>query len=200
MKKKLQASYHDLTLLIVEDDSDNRETLLSLAELDFAKVYEAKDGCEGLEVFLRYRPDVVVTDIEMPCMSGLEMLEKIREHDQKVLVLFTSAHTDQERLLKAIDLSVDAYVLKPVVYQEILDKITAKIAPYMKDEKRLEVLSSREYEVFIDMVKGVKPSDIAFKYELKAKTVGTYRRRILEKLQLQSNSDLIKFAIKHQLI
>lgn len=195
-----QANFSELSILIVEDDNDNREALTSMATFDFAKVYESSDGCEGLEAFLRYRPDIVVMDIEMPCMTGLEMLEEIRKYDQKALILFTSAHGDQARMLKAIDLSVDAYVLKPVVYQEILNKIALKITMATQDETLLASLSKREYEVFIDIAKGVKPSDIATKYDLKPKTVGTYRRRILEKLDLQSNSDLIKYAIKHHLI
>jgi DNA-binding NarL/FixJ family response regulator len=190
----------DVSLLIVEDDYDNLEMLHSMATLDFRSVYLASDGCEGLELFLQYRPDIIITDIEMPCMTGLEMLEKIRAYDTQCMVIFTTAYSDTERLLEAIDLSVDAYVLKPIVYQNILDKIHSKWKDPLKSAELLDSLSKREYEIFIDIAKGVKPSDIASKYELKPKTVGTYRRRILEKLELYSNTDLIKYAITHQLI
>jgi DNA-binding NarL/FixJ family response regulator len=66
--------------------------------------------------------------------------------------------------------------------------------------KQYKILSEREYEVFIDLAKGLKPAQIAQKYEIKSKTVSTYRNRIFEKMSFKSNADLVKYAIKNNLV
>ena len=192
--------YKKLTVLIVEDDESARETLKSMIELDFKYVYEAKDGCEGLELFQRYKPDIILTDIQMPCMSGMEMISQIRESASDVLAIFISAFSDVKMLLEAIDLKIDAYIVKPFLYKDILEKIDANLTCNTDEGQMHHTLSSREYEVFIDISKGIKPTDIASKYELKPKTVGTYRKRILEKMHMDSNAELIRYAIQHKLI
>ncbi len=193
-------AYKELTILIVEDDGEAREALRSMVELDFNYVYEAKNGCEGLELFQRYKPDIILTDIQMPCMSGLEMLREIRKNSHEVLALFISAHTEVDMLLQAIDLKIDAYITKPFIYKELLEKIEANLVCNEIEGTRHKDLSKREMEVFIDMAKGIKPTDIACKYELKPKTVSTYRKRILEKLNMHSNAELIRYALRNQLI
>lgn len=186
--------YKNLTVLIVEDNSDSRETLSSMAELDFKHVYTAKDGCEGMELSQKYKPDIILTDIQMPCMSGTEMIAQMRKSFSKSLVIFLSAHSDVSFLLQAIDLKADAYIVKPFSYQELLKKIEANLP---SSEKKLHAeLSKREHEVFLDMARGLKPTDIAAKYELKPKTVGTYRKRIFEKLKMRSNAELITYALR----
>lgn len=193
-------AYKDLTILIAEDDQEARETLTSMVELDFKYVYEAKDGCEGLELFQKYKPDIILTDIQMPCMSGIEMLAEIRKSSNDFLAIFISAYSDVQTLLKAIDLKADAYIIKPFLYKDILEKIDANLSSTTVEGTLHKYLSKRELEVFIDMAKGIKPTDIASKYELKPKTIGTYRKRILQKLNMNSNAELIKYAISHNLI
>jgi len=192
--------YSKLSILIVEDDQSTREVLVSMASLDFKHTYVAKDGCEGLDIFQKYKPDIILTDIQMPCMTGIEMLQHIRKTPTEVLAIFVSAHNDVETLLHAIDLKVDAYVIKPFLYRDILEKIDVNLSSSSVENGIHNELSKREYEVFIDMAKGVKPIDIALRYELKPKTVGTYRKRILEKLHMNSNAELIKYALTYKLI
>lgn len=192
--------YQNLTLLIVEDETDAREALKSMLELDFKYVYEAKNGCEGVELAQKHKPDIILTDIQMPCMTGTEMISEIRKSPAKVLVIFLSAYSDADILLQAIDLKADAYLIKPFLYKELLKKIDMNLSLLSFEEKPHSDLSKREYEVFIDIAKGVKPSDIASKYDLKPKTVGTYRKRILEKLNMKSNAELIKYALTQKLV
>ncbi len=192
--------YKDLTILIVEDEKDARETLRSMVELDFKYVYEAQNGCEGLELYQKYKPDIILTDIQMPCMNGIEMLNEIRRNPADVLVIFISAYSDVETLLQAIDLKIDAYIVKPFLYKDILQKIDANLASTALEGKLHDTLSQREYDVFIDITKGIKPTDIASKYNIKPKTVSTYRKRILEKRNMNSNAGLSTYAIKHQLL
>jgi len=193
-------AYKDLTILIVEDEKDARETLKSMVELDFNYVYEAQNGCEGLEIYQKYKPDIILTDIQMPCMNGIEMLDEIRKNSSDVLAIFISAYSDVQTLLQAIDLKIDAYIIKPFLYKDILEKIDANLASTALEGKLHQTLSQREFDVFIDITKGIKPTDIAAKYHIKPKTIGTYRRRILEKMNMNSNAELITYAIKHQLL
>jgi len=193
-------TYKELTILIVEDDQEAREALVSMIELDFKYVYSAKDGCEGLELFEKYKPDIILTDIQMPCMSGIDMIKKIKEGSHDVLAIFISAYSDVKTMLNAIDLKIDAYIVKPFLYQDILGKIDSNLSLISSEGKLHAKLSKRELEVFIDISKGIKPTDIASKYELKTKTVGTYRKRILEKLNMNSNAELIKYALRQNLI
>ncbi len=192
--------YKDFTILIVEDDNEARETLRSMIELDFKYVYEAKNGCEGLELFQKYKPEIILTDIQMPCMSGIEMLREIRKGSNEVLAIFISAYSDVQTLLQAIDLKADAYIIKPFLYTDILEKIDANLCLLSTEGSLHNTLSKREHEVFIDMAKGIKATDIASKYALKPKTVSTYRKRILQKLHMNSNAELIRYAITHNLI
>ncbi len=192
--------YKDLTILIVEDNKDTRDTLISMVELDFKYVYAAKDGCEGLEMFHQHKPDILLIDIQMPCMNGMEMLVEVRKSSDTAVSIFLSAYSDVDILLKAIDLKIDAYIIKPFSYQNILQKLDENLSKDRTDTKVHTKLSKREFEVFIDISKGIKPVDIALKYEVKAKTIGTYRKRILEKLNLHSNADLIRYAIKQNLL
>ena len=193
-------AYKDLTILVVEDDMGAREALKSMVELDFKYVYEAKNGCEGLDLFQKYKPDIILTDIQMPCMNGIEMLSEIRKTTTDVVAIFISAYSDVQTLLQAIDLKIDAYIVKPFLYKDILEKIDANLSSCVIEGELHKELSKREFEVFIDMAKGIKPTDIASKYELRPKTISTYRKRILEKLNMNSNAELIKYALGHHLI
>ncbi len=192
--------YSDLTILIVEDEKDAREALKSMVELDFKYVYEAENGCKGLELYQKYKPDIILTDIQMPCMNGIEMLEEIRKNAEDVLAIFISAYSDVQTLLQAIDLKIDAYIVKPFLYDDILEKIDANLSSTVLERKLHHALSQREFDVFIDITKGIKPTDIASKYKIKPKTIGTYRKRILDKMQMSSNAELVTYAIRHHLL
>ncbi len=193
--------YSDLTILIVEDEKDAREVLKSMVELDFKYVYEAENGCEGLELYQKYKPDIILTDIQMPCMDGIEMLEEIRKNAAAdVLAIFISAYSDVKTLLQAIDLKIDAYIIKPFLYSDILEKIDANLSSTLVEGKLHHALSQREFDVFIDISKGIKPTDIASKYNIRPKTIGTYRKRILDKMQMNSNAELVTYAIRYHLL
>jgi len=197
MSKKID--YSDMTVLIVEDDFQAREILHSMLSIDFKHVYKTDNGHSGLEMFTKYRPDVVLTDIEMPGLDGLEMLAEIRKTDQDSLVIFITAYGEVKMLQTAIDLKATAYLIKPIKYIHILEKIASNFHLKQTHQDLHIKLSKREYEVFIDIVKGTKPISIAQRHGIKAKTVSTYRQRILDKLQMQSNVELVRYAIQNHL-
>ncbi len=114
----------NIKILFVEDDEGIREELASfLGRYAKAGLYIAKDGVEGLTLFHRHQPDIVISDIKMPKMTGIEMVKKIRETDPDIPVVFTTAHSDSAYFMEAIELQVDSYLLKPIELKQLRRKI-----------------------------------------------------------------------------
>lgn len=113
----------EIVLLYVEDHDDIRDLLEMTLEGKVKRLLLAKDGLEGLEIFQKENVDLIITDIKMPRMGGLEMISHIRQHDTKIPILITSAFNKPELLLKAIELEVNGYILKPIIPSELFKKI-----------------------------------------------------------------------------
>jgi DNA-binding NarL/FixJ family response regulator len=191
----------NISIIVVEDDDDVREELVEILSSLFKHVAEAKDGCEGLEYIQKYKPDVLISDISMPCLDGLDMLREVKKAHKDIVAIFTTAFSEKNYLLDAINIQANGYLLKPIDVDELIKKIKDNIK--VEDEATSEVLnilSKREYEVMCDIARGIKPAQIAQKYGVKPKTISTYRRRILEKLSLVSNSDIVKYAIDNKCV
>jgi len=128
--KDLAEKSKNLKLLYVEDDKNARETTLKLLDNFFNNITIAIDGKDGIEKFKTKKYDLILSDINMPNISGLEMLKNIRKLDTDVSVLLLSAHNDSDYFLEAIELDVDGYILKPLVSKQfikVLFKIVQKI-------------------------------------------------------------------------
>ena len=111
-----------LTLLYVEDDDVIRTELSQLLANFFSKVLVSKDGKEGLRTYLENQDhiDIILTDVNMPALSGIEMIKKIRGVNKKVPVIFATAHSDNEFLAEAIKLRVQEYIVKPIDVRNLL--------------------------------------------------------------------------------
>jgi len=112
-----------LTLLYVEDEENIRNLLKSAIKDEFKEVIVAGDGSEGLKKFKKYQPDVVVSDILMPVCNGLEMAKSIKEISKETPIILFSAFSEKEKLLSAIDIGIDKYLIKPVDIDELLKTI-----------------------------------------------------------------------------
>ncbi len=109
----------DVSLLYVEDDANVMEEAFKFLQRRFAAVYAAKNGREGLEVFKKSRPDIVITDIQMPIMNGLELAKQIKEISPDTPVIITTAYTEVPYLMQAIEIGIDSYVSKPIVNEDL---------------------------------------------------------------------------------
>lgn len=127
-----------IKVLYVEDDEQTREEIASTLSYFFDDIYLAKNGQEGLDKYLANKEDIelVITDIIMPKMDGLEMIEKIRDIDQGVSILLFSAYGDIKHLTKAIELSVDGFLSKPILNNQYL-KVIFKVANNINNKKEL---------------------------------------------------------------
>lgn len=113
----------NLTLLYVEDEDKIRNLLKSAIEDKFKAVITAGNGDEGFKKYKKYQPDIVVSDILMPICNGLEMSENIRAISKDVPIILFSAFSEKEKLLSAIDIGIDKYLIKPVDIDELLSTI-----------------------------------------------------------------------------
>ncbi len=123
----------DISILIAEDEDELREYFVEYLQLFFSKVYSASNGLEALTLYLSKKPQILIADINMPNIDGLSLIEKIRARDEKCKIIITSAHSDQDKLLQAIELNLVRYLIKPVnsdelksLLLEVVDDLRAK--------------------------------------------------------------------------
>ncbi len=138
----------DISILYVEDDDVTRETLVDFLKWSFDKVYAARDGKEGLEMFKQYNADIVITDIRMPVMDGLEMTSELRKINPMTPVIVVTAFSEIGYVMRAMELEVDGYIQKPILHANLIKTIyrlaQCKIADKLLNasEKRLRDITS----------------------------------------------------------
>ena len=114
LKYSMQNNLKNLTILYVEDEPMIRQNAVEYLSRVCDNVLEAKDGLEALEVYRKKEPDIIISDIKMPRMSGLDMAEQIRQSDKKTPIIIATAHTETHYLLKAVELQLIKYIVKPI--------------------------------------------------------------------------------------
>ena len=104
----------NISVLYIEDDEIARENGIEYLDNFFDTIYEASNAIDALSLYNQYKPNIIVTDIEMPKLNGLEFVKKIREHDNTTQIIITTAYSDKEYLFKAIELKLVKYLIKPI--------------------------------------------------------------------------------------
>jgi DNA-binding NarL/FixJ family response regulator len=208
------------TILLADDHAIVRDGLRALLETgtDFTVVGVASNGQEAVEATARLRPDVVVMDIAMPELSGIEATRRIAERCPGTNVLILSMFMSAEHVYRALKAGAHGYVLKESAGSELVEAIRkvragqrymshriteALIEGYTQPDPRispLDSLSLREREVMQQVLEGHTNAEIAAHLSLSAKSVETYRARILKKLRLKDTMELVKFGMRQGLI
>ena len=116
--------FNDFTILYVEDDMDTQELIQSILQSYFKEVFVASDGEEGLRVYQEENPDIVLSDISMPKMDGLEMSEAIKAINQKQLIALFTAFNEQKYLERAGSLGIDTYIMKPLDEKQFFNSLS----------------------------------------------------------------------------
>lgn len=114
---------NDLAILFVEDEDGIRESLVEFIKTFSDNVFVAKNGQEGLDLYSNNKIDVVISDIKMPVMSGIEMVHQIKKINPQPYIIFTTAHSGSEYMAEAIDMQVDGYLLKPIDFDKLENKL-----------------------------------------------------------------------------
>ena len=113
----------NLTVLLVENNSDSKKIIYDILIDNFEKVITAQNGDEGLKKFKKYNPNMVITDVFMPIIDGLDMAKCIKEISKDTPIIILSTHCEKETLLKAIDVGIDKFLIKPIMPGDFLETI-----------------------------------------------------------------------------
>jgi len=203
-----------IKVLLVDDHSVVRMgfKMLIEAESDMEVISEAESGEEGIKIFKELKPDVVVMDITMPGIGGLESIERILAFDKNSKILVLSAHEDSVHPKRVLNAGALGYLTKRSAAEELIKAIRsinagkkyleATIAQQMAitqlsgENNPVEVLSDREFEVFMALAKGKSTNEIAETMHLSPRTVGTHLYNIKQKLNANNSAEIALIAIR----
>jgi len=143
--KEIRKVTKEFSILYVEDEPDVREMVGKLLKALFDNVYIEENGKNGLEFFEKHIPDIVMTDIRMPLMDGLEMSREIKKRSSKTPIIITTAFNDEKYFMKSIDIGIDKYIIKPIIAESLFESVFT-IAKRLKNEKELENFKRQSIE------------------------------------------------------
>lgn len=209
-----------ISVFVADDHSIVREGMRSLisSAADMEVIGEASDGDQALDKVPGLSPSVFLMDMSMPGCSGLELIEKLcrRAPDTKILVL--SMHREDHYAIRTIRAGARGFITKTRPPDELLDAlrrvargdlyITQELANKLamgaltgkSEEEPHARMTKREYEIFLDLARGMTVGDIADKLCVSSKTVSTHKARLMEKLGAQSVPDLVRYALAEGLL
>jgi two-component system, NarL family, invasion response regulator UvrY len=206
-----------LRVMLVDDHPIVRRGVRNLLVEAFptSAIEEVGLGAEAVAKVRSHRWDLVILDLTLPDGSGLDVLKRVREMHARLPVLILSMHASEQFARRAIAAGASGYLTKDTADTELITAVTriARGSKYFGHEILEEValglhpdrlrpdkrLSEREYEVFSMISRGKTVSAIAIELGLSIKTVSTYRKRVLEKMNMSSNAELYRYAVHHSL-
>ena len=208
-----------IKILIADDHPVVRKGLKEIIEEipDMVVSSEANNGQEALEKVRKNDFDIVVLDISMPGISGLDILKQLKSEKPELSILVLSMYPEEQYAVRVLRAGASGYLTKESAPEELIAAIrkASKGGKYISSslaeklafdletdaERQLhETLSDREYQVMRMIASGKTAKEIGEKLFLSVKTISTYRARILEKMEMKSNAELIHYALKHGLV
>jgi two-component system response regulator NreC len=210
-----------IRILLADDHKIIREGLRALLvnQRDIDVIGEAEDGRSTVKLSHELSPDIVIMDISMPDMNGIEAARQIISRDSRIKVIALSVHSDKRFVIEMLNAGASGYLLKDCAFEELANAIRtvmsnrSYLSPaitdimlndyrHMLSKESLSVfslLTAREREVLQLIAEGKTTKDIAAALSVSVKTIETYRQQIMEKLDIHSIAELTKYAIKEGL-
>ncbi len=205
-----------IKVVIADNHVIFRQGLLKLLQSaqDITVAGEAGNGPETLELIAKEKPDIAILDISMPGLDGFEIYEKMKSNGIETKVIFLTVHNDTLTAKKAIQSNTSGYVLKDNAFEDLLYAIRAvasggkfispsisdKILNFSEKESKNHILTGRESEILRLIASGLTNRQIANKLFISIKTVETHRTNIMQKLDVHTTADLVRYAIKTGLL
>ncbi|MCL5270179.1 MAG: response regulator transcription factor [bacterium] len=209
------------TLLVVDDHQIIRDLLRRVLDKHggIEIIGEADDGRDAIELSRRLKPDIVIMDIVMPGMNGIEATRQIHTHNKGIKIIALSMHVDEHYVAYMIDAGIDGYVFKDSSFDELVQAIqivksgrtylSPRVAGVLVEDFRANMpagrrriaspLTPREREVLQLIAEGDTTKGIASILKVSIKTIETYRQQIIRKLQVRGVAELTKYAIREGL-
>jgi len=208
-----------IRVVVADDHQILREGLRQLLQAggDLAVVGEAADGHAVMEQVRALEFDVLLLDMSMPGKSGIELIHQVKAEKPRLRILVLSMHEEHQYAVRAIRAGASGYLTKEsataqlvaairkvagggaFISAEVAERLALEAMPHAEGPRH-STLSDREYQVFRLLVSGRSVSDIAADLHLSAKTVSTHKARLMEKLGVDNNVDLVHYAVRHRLI
>ena len=205
-----------LKILSIDDHEVVRRGLKDMFTTDSATFGEARSGAEALELVRKQPWDIAVLDISLGGRSGLEVLSELKQLRPRMPVLILSMHAEEQYAVRAFKAGASGYINKASSGEELRRAIlkiikggqyvgpalAEKIVVQLSQPGKVphESLSNREFEVLCSIASGQTVKEIAAKLSLSDKTISTYRRRILDKMDMRTNAELTHYAIRNGLV
>ena len=209
-----------IKVMLADDHVLMREGIRQLLEFDgtISVIAEANNGAECMEPLLSVHPDILLLDINMPVMNGIEVLQEIKKKNISVKVLVLTVHNEVEYLLKAVDIGVDGYIMKDAESAELKNAINCimqgetyiqpSLVPALNnrlvsrdiDKEKINSLTKRELEVLIEVANGMFNKEIATSLNISERTVKNHISNIFKKIDVSDRTQAAVFAIKNNLI
>lgn len=213
------ASPRPLRILLIDDHAIVRDGLRQILVTHFhdAHVAEARNAKEAVERLLLQPADVALLDISMPGQSGIEVLKQIKELVPRLKVLVLTMHPEDQYAVRVLRAGADGYLTKDTASAVLVEAVKRVLAggKYIsstlaqdlatnlhtpREKAPHELLSDREYQVLRMLGAGKSVKEIGFDLALSIKTVSTYRTRVLTKLKLKSNAEVMRYALREKLV
>lgn len=218
--KGMEEKMKKINVMIADDHSLIREGLKQLLEFDgsIKVVGEASNGMECMDKLSIHNPDVLLLDINMPEMNGIEVLKRMKDENIPIKVLILTVHNEMDYLMKAIDIGVDGYILKDSESQELKKAINAvnngenyiqpSLIPALNnqlvnrdsDKDKIDLLTNRELEVLVQVASGMFNKEIALNLNISERTVKNHISNIFKKIDVSDRTQAAVFAIKNNII
>ena len=212
-----------ISVVLADDHEMVRQGFRALLEkeMDFQVVGEAEDGREAMLLVERLHPDVMVMDLEMPGMSGMEAIRQLKKRGTTTRILILTMHRQTNTILQALWNGAAGYALKDAavtdliegirtVYQgevflspSIATQVVTRLMEGLREEEiasPLDLLTDREREVLMLIAEGFNRQEIADKLSVSPKTVDTHRANLLRKLDLNNDAALVRLALRYELV
>ncbi|MDO8893310.1 MAG: response regulator transcription factor [Sulfurimicrobium sp.] len=208
-----------IKILIADDHTILRAGLRQIISdcADMSVAGEADNGFDVLAMVREKDWDLLVLDMSMPGKSGIELIKQIKSEKPKLPILILSMHKEEQYAVRSLKAGASGYVCKDSASSQLVQAIrkiaaggmfiSAAVAEHLamglasnQDQKPHTLLSDREYQVFQRIAAGEGISEIAHSLNLSVKTVSTHKTRIMQKMNFANTADLIRYAIKHDLI
>lgn len=209
-----------IKVMLADDHALMREGIKHLLEFDgsIEVIEEANNGIECIEKLEKVDPDILLLDINMPDMNGIEVLEELKRQNKLIKVLMLTVHSEVEYLMKAIDIGANGYILKDsgslelkqainfimtdgsYIQPSLLPALNSRLINRDIDKEKLESLTKREIEILTQVAGGMFNKEIANNLDISERTVKNHISNIFKKIDVSDRTQAAVFAIKNNVV